>query len=140
MAHRYQPLKTSVNEIRILSLLPASERSSEICCKLHTVSLDSNPVYIALSYCWGDPTNPRRILLDHCVKEVSDQRESLAYSLTAYQVTANLHEALSSLRDPEDTISLWVDALCINQDDLEERSLQVLRMTAIYRSAMKVYS
>lgn len=53
-------------------------------------------------------------------------------------MTGNLHSALCSLWHTTEVQSFWVDALCINQDDLEERSGQVLRMTSIYRSAFRV--
>jgi hypothetical protein len=53
-------------------------------------------------------------------------------------VTGNLYEALSSLRKETEAGFWWIDALCINQADVEERSLQVLRMTSIYRTAFHV--
>lgn len=53
-------------------------------------------------------------------------------------MTGNLHAALCALRDETEAGFWWIDSLCINQDDLEERSLQVLRMTSIYRTAFQV--
>lgn len=79
--------------------------------------------YFALSYTWGDPERKSTIVLDgHEVK-----------------VTQNLENALRSLREcpviPEKTL-LWVDALCINQMDKDERASEVQRMRSIYVSAI----
>lgn len=79
--------------------------------------------YFALSYTWGSPENKATILLDG----------------HEFKVTRNLEDALRSLRDckvlPEQGL-LWVDALCINQDDLSERASEVQRMQSIYVSAV----
>lgn len=53
-------------------------------------------------------------------------------------MTGNLHAALTALRDESEKKYWWIDALCINQEDLEESALQVQRMTSIYRSAHRV--
>jgi len=50
-------------------------------------------------------------------------------------ITENLENALRDLRNKERNILLWVDAVCINQSDYEERALQVGRMTDIYHTA-----
>jgi len=118
----YEPLRATNNEIRLLKLFPSSEPSSQVRCELKTVSLNDNHSYFALSYCWGDTRDQEVILLDDSNK----------------LVTKNLYNALISMRDTEVARLWWIDALCINQDDIEERSLQVLRMTAIYRTAFRV--
>lgn len=53
-------------------------------------------------------------------------------------VTANLHEALTRLRHPYVDRILWVDAICINQDGMDERNHQVLLMAQIYATASRV--
>jgi len=91
------------------------------------ISLDENPSYEALSYTWGDTSvQGPRILLDS----------------KPFQVTVNLGAALLNLRDeasgdPKERI-LWIDAICINQTDIQERNEQVQRMKAIYSSAVQV--
>lgn len=70
----------------------------------------------ALSYCWGNAANFLRIYIG---KEYID-------------VTQNLHDALLKLRDKEKARTLWIDAICINQQDLSERSQQVTIMRQIY--------
>jgi hypothetical protein len=50
----------------------------------------------------------------------------------------NLHEALQGIRDPEQTLMLWTDKICINQDNLSERNAQVQRMGETYSQAEEV--
>lgn len=81
--------------------------------------------YMALSYVWGDPSKKKEIFVNG----------------RSVQVTANLEAALQALRDFPRIIQgfrLWIDALCINQDDLVERSVQVGNMRNIYASAWQV--
>lgn len=78
--------------------------------------------YVALSYRWSDPNNTREIFINR--KPV--------------HVTENLECALRVLRNKLPMrigVRLWVDAICINQQDLEERNLQVERMQDIYKKA-----
>jgi hypothetical protein len=84
----------------------------------------------AVSYCWGSLATLVEI---HVV-------ESSAYlnSIGTLQVSSNLHELLVGLRHREATRSLWIDAICINQGDMNERSLQVHEMRNIYRYAKRV--
>ncbi|KAK3361634.1 heterokaryon incompatibility protein-domain-containing protein [Lasiosphaeria ovina] len=76
-------------------------------------------LYEALSYTWGDPHQRRSISIDG--------RSSL--------VTANLHAALVSLRDGLLERIVWVDAICINQDDNQEKGNQIRYMAEIYSKA-----
>ncbi|OCK94660.1 HET-domain-containing protein [Cenococcum geophilum 1.58] len=116
----YQPLK-GARDIRIL-ILKHGCTDDILQCTLETVALDSEPQYEALSYVWGNESNQRPII----------------YNSIETTVTANLEEALVQLRDIEKDRTLWVDALCINQQDDFEKSLQVGIMDDIYRSAKLV--
>lgn len=78
--------------------------------------------YNALSYVWGEPSITKPILVHG--KEL--------------KVTTNLEAALRRIRTPDQSQTLWVDAVCINQNDLDERNSQVLHMASIYRSAKLV--
>lgn len=77
-----------------------------------------NP-YTALSYMWGDAKDTRTVKL--CGHD--------------HDVTSNLETMLRHIRLQDQTIRVWVDALCINQKHLEERSVQVLLMGSIYSYA-----
>ncbi|PMD58009.1 HET-domain-containing protein, partial [Hyaloscypha bicolor E] len=78
----------------------------------------------ALSYMWGDPMVTELISLDN---------EELL-------VTTSLHAALRQMRGKAETIIVWVDAICIDQSNIDERSSQVGMMGAIYSSAQLVYA
>ncbi|KAG4440759.1 hypothetical protein IFR05_003746 [Cadophora sp. M221] len=77
------------------------------------------PVYDALSYTWGGAEDPQSIVLNGSV----------------HGVTANLGNALRHLRREEEDLTLWVDALCIDQKNNDEKSIQVCMMGDIYRRA-----
>ncbi|RSL50395.1 hypothetical protein CEP54_011967 [Fusarium duplospermum] len=113
----YRPLDLKSTQIRMLHLLPGNGEDP-IRCVLDAVLLDDNPKYEALSYAWGDPT-------DRLPIEVDGERKS---------ITVNLYHALRRLRYPQDERRLWVDAVCINQDDYVEKSHQVSLMQKIYSS------
>jgi Heterokaryon incompatibility protein (HET) len=78
--------------------------------------------YAALSYVWGKHSTARTIIVN---------------SATLF-VTPNLFAALKQFRNPTETVNLWIDALCINQDDIQERNAQVSLMGEIYRRARVV--
>ncbi|KAF4331737.1 het-domain protein [Fusarium beomiforme] len=137
----YSRLDPSARQIRLLCLQPALRDSLPIECELLTANLNppetlprersiypaevtknNCPAYEALSYVWGDPTNPIAIKLNN---------------LDA-TVTRNLHAALLSLRSHTQKRILWVDALCINQQDFDERASQVMLMRFIYEESSRV--
>ncbi|TVY87027.1 Heterokaryon incompatibility protein 6,OR allele, partial [Lachnellula willkommii] len=118
----YTELDTSQNLIRLLHLSPASSQGDTIKCRFTVALLDDRPDYEALSYTWGDANDTRSI-------EVEDN---------AISITSNLHLALQYLRLEDEERTLWVDALCIHQADLNERMHQVSRMKFIYGQASQV--
>lgn len=101
--------------------MTSTDFSSEIHCTLEKVSLFQNPQYEALSYTWGDSRDTRPIRINGEI----------------VRVRTNLEAALRRLR-AEGHIKLWVDALCINQSDDEEKALQVRQMKSIYSKASSV--
>ena len=119
----YEALDTSKLEIRVITLHPGTQ-TNEICCSLTHIATNkgSKPFYKALSYTWGSPESPKTIILN-------DVR---------VQVRENLWQALYHLRFEDQELTIWIDALCINQNDLQERSSQVSRMSAIYGLAKEV--
>jgi hypothetical protein len=120
----YAPLKHPRN-IRLLALLPTSEHTpyAEIRCLLGEESLDSCRPYTALSYVWGDANITRTI-------KVND---------VTFEATKNLEAALRELRNSDGVVRiLWIDAICINQQDNEEKQSQVGQMNVIYSNAEEV--
>jgi hypothetical protein len=110
------PLDPSERQIRHLTLTSsASERILQ--CALHTVSQASNPEYTALSYVWGDEKIRSTI-------EINGQMTS---------ITTNLDTALRNLWQKQgEGVSVWADAICINQADDKEKASQVRMMGDIY--------
>ncbi len=107
--------------------------------------LSSHPQYRALSYCWGslDELKPLTVVFEDdgdapiSSGAIGEPRDTRSRSVM-FQVTANLHDALASFRRSEEHSYLWVDMLCINQGDVDERSEQVRSMRSIYESAESV--
>ncbi|KXJ93439.1 heterokaryon incompatibility protein-domain-containing protein [Microdochium bolleyi] len=123
-AHAYAKLNRTTGEIRLLHLQPAASNTNPVKCYLLHAPLedtDRTP-YEALSYTWG----------------ISSRSEAIQLGDHGFLVTENLKEALLALRDPHSTRVLWIDAICINQDDVEERAHEVLRMLRIYQLASRV--
>ncbi|KAK0654182.1 heterokaryon incompatibility protein-domain-containing protein [Cercophora samala] len=98
--------------------------------EVETPSVPGAPVYEALSYTWGSATETDLILVQHH-SDATSTRGKLS-------VTQNLATALRHLRRPLHTRTLWIDAICINQQDEAERNKQVHRMTDIYRLANRL--
>jgi hypothetical protein len=117
---KYNPLREEKNEIRLLTLVEG-RNSAFVWCKLDHHSLSKHPPYTALSYHWGNPAITKTVM-------INEQKA---------QVTVNLEAALRQL-EADGYSKIWVDAICINQDDSEERSRQILRMRKIYTQASEV--
>jgi len=119
----YQALNSGLRQIRLLELL-SNPTDDKIRCKMHIVSLHDDPAFEALSYTWGEEARDRPISIDdHCRTHVS----------------VNLKTALLRLRRNDGSGRLlWIDALCINQGDIQERNSQVLMMRDIYATAQDV--
>ncbi|KAL3420136.1 hypothetical protein PVAG01_08635 [Phlyctema vagabunda] len=122
--YEYQSLDTSRDEIRLLRLLPAASSGDKIHGKIFHTSLKDAPPYQALSYTWGDLNGSRPIFIDG------------AFLLA----TPNLRHALQRLRPKQGApeVIIWVDAVCINQDDVTERGMQTGKMRKIYQHAKSV--
>jgi hypothetical protein len=137
----YTALEHTQSQIRILELYYDLSFTDPIRASLKTISLDEAPVsaikrpkqlgstFTALSYCWGPPVMNHFIIVD-------------GYRIP---ITQSLDLALRYLRDfYMDGVSfwekyLWIDQLCINQSDFDERSNQVLLMRRIYKKASNVH-
>lgn len=84
--------------------------------------------YEALSYTWG---SMEKAVSARVIDETTDRTQTIALG-------ANLADALEHLRLETESRTLWVDAICINQADIEERNAQVKRMGSIYTLAERV--
>jgi hypothetical protein len=114
--------KLSSNEIRLILLLPGAEYTNIELSSIPHVSLANAPAYKALSYAWGYPGDVQTITVDNLY----------------VKVTKNLASFLWHIRQelaPGMVLLLWIDAICINQKDIEERNQQLLLMRRIYERA-----
>jgi len=140
-AHAYRQLDRTRREIRVLAI-DSGSFDDPISCFLATLSLKNtrHARYEALSYCWGDMDNMQTIKLRTVAADVKqNSAEHSQVDELNFAVTSTLHDALIHLR-PESGPPrlLWVDAVCVNQADLPERSHQVTLMPAIYSHAERV--
>lgn len=140
--YEYRPLDVSCDNIRLLAVYNSDNDDDVVTCRLVTASIVGNASgaiydgevteYKTLSYAWGDPTATEIIRIDG----------------HEFSVTQNLNAALRNIRKqnprPESREDWcptfwWIDAICINQSDISERSQQVNLMTRIYRKAAGVH-
>ena len=145
----YEALASDNAEIRVLGLHGSNNEDDPIVCEIQNVTLDPDrepitarsvdrfkslsarklsrgPKYQALSYTWGTPNKTGSIVLNG----------------HHFPITKNLEAALRQLRQIQaNTVprtSWWIDAICINQDDILERNSQVSLMRRIYKKAQQV--
>ncbi|KAK6949552.1 hypothetical protein Daesc_009635 [Daldinia eschscholtzii] len=117
--HSYEAIPEGF--IRVIELHPG-KTGDIISFELTDVDLSKSPSFEALSYEWKGKVG---------TIPVQCNRDRLL-------VTPNCEAALKTLRSETGTRVLWIDAVCINQDDAEERNTQVAMMTEIYRKAKAV--
>ncbi|KAF2168766.1 hypothetical protein M409DRAFT_20783 [Zasmidium cellare ATCC 36951] len=121
----YDPLPPG--HVRLLDFTNAQYQDGDISCSLFSACLDSAPDYAALSYAWKEEGE-------------SDPEGRLIVNGLAVEVQSNLYNAIRSLCNTmrADELMLWVDFICINQADLDERGHQVQLMRRIYEQATYV--
>jgi len=127
MTENWPPLRDHVNEFRLLKIHPRSHSSSAspvtekafIQCSLFPASRRGSGEYLALSYTWGDPNDTVPIHVNNGVR----------------QVTRNLYAALTHIQEEQEEITIWVDAICIDQLNHNEKGEQVRHMTSVYALA-----
>ena len=110
-------------EIRLFQLQICSKGDTVVGKLIHRMIDDHTLKYHALSYVWGSRCDMKTILCDE----------------QPFLITKNLHSALVQLRKDGLDTPIWIDAICINQSDLDERARQVGLMRRIYSQAEMVY-
>lgn len=124
MSIHYRPLDYDQDSIRLLRILQG-ERNNPISCELfHSYRDEERGIaYKALSYTWGNGPRPTgRLHVDGSECHISE----------------NLLSALEHIRLPKEDVILWVDALCIDQQNPQEKGHQVKQMGDIYAGADEV--
>lgn len=118
----YKHLQRESSEIRLVRFIEPSEPAAPIQLELCCTSLN-DAHYSALSYVWGEVTTTIQISIDG----------------NPFDIGTNLYDALKQLRDNGFRSWLWVDSICIQQSDPEEKTWQVGQMRAIFSGADHVY-
>ena len=122
MSFRYGNLDHETEQWRLVLLQGAEDIDADIHCSLQTHDRAYASKYEALSYVWGSPTTACTIFLDG----------------KAFDVTWNLKLALRYLRWPSEPRTLWIDAICIDQSNLKEKSAQLPLISNIFAKASRV--
>jgi len=122
--YSYLPLRYD-DSIRVIELSRGTNEDSSVHCNITRRRL-SDPIlsYEAISYTWGDPLALEILFCGGHNAELS--------------ITRNCYNALRSLRRSDKSRTIWIDAICINQKNILERSSQVRIMDRIYSFASRV--
>ena len=119
----YVNLPLGQHSIRLVDIQPGAG-VGDVSVLITVHSLDKVAMqYEALSYVWGDPKPAKHITVNG--------RDNVP-------VNPNLFDALISLRQPDTSRRIWIDALCLNQESPAEKSRQVQKMGKIYGLAKTV--
>lgn len=126
----YHSLDADIHELRLIEISPSEDSDSPIQVKLFPCRFeDVRGQFIPLSYVWGDPTDTEIITINRIPRKIPN---NLALLLQKIRVLLPCILAKISWDKPA---LFWADAICINQDDTEERNDQVQFMRSIYGSA-----
>ncbi|CAG8959329.1 hypothetical protein HYFRA_00013099 [Hymenoscyphus fraxineus] len=141
----YTPLPGNTRSIRVLSI--DSKPGETIRCSFRVLNLDNKPIYDCLSYTWAHPLyqaiwreDDRRIIDESPTKLIKCEGK-------AFKVAENLYEALKQLCKKRWSLDehgysgqncIWIDAICINQNDDVEKKPQLEMMKDIYCGAENV--
>jgi hypothetical protein len=133
MADQLYTNQLDSQHIRLLKpILSSSSNDENLHYTLESFDLGEAPSYVALSYTWGPPEGSEF----HRVEDTTPQfKPSVFVNGRHIFVTQNLFDGLVILRQKAIDGFLWIDAICINQQDISERSSQVSVMDQIYSGA-----
>ena len=122
--YKYSALSKGGDSFRLLRILPQLIDKPPIQCELVNTSISrEDGKYVAGSYVWGSPNPKQPILLNGFL----------------FLIGEKLLQFLRACRSRYKTQVMWIDAISINQDDIEERCDQVRAMNRIYAGAKSVY-
>lgn len=115
---RHERLKLSANSIRLLQVQGGTKKDT-LSIRITQYAVHKQPPYAAISYMWGSEREVRQILVNG----------------RPFRVRGNLWHLLMHLRQRGESRFLWIDALCIDQQNLQERNFHVQLMGQIYDRA-----
>ncbi|KXH25092.1 HET domain-containing protein [Colletotrichum salicis] len=129
--YKYFPLWTE-DAIRVIVLEPATQLDAPLHCSITQYGrsrqlgvLDRTRDYSAVSYTWGDPIFSYPLFIDQ--------------GSSRLMITPIVDSFLRHMRKLDTPRYLWIDAVCLNQKDDDEKAQQVPLMGEIYEGAKKVH-
>ncbi|KAK5125829.1 hypothetical protein LTR85_012105 [Meristemomyces frigidus] len=121
---RHPPLEDAATQLRLLTFVPDAIGDS-LQLTMSICAMSEAPAYVAIFYTWGSADSRATISIDGC----------------PLGVTQNCWHALHQVRRREPaTTPIWIDAVCITQSDMAEKSLQVQAMDQIFADASRVWA
>ncbi|GAW22523.1 hypothetical protein ANO14919_120600 [Xylariales sp. No.14919] len=126
-------LKEKNGRIRLLTIQPRKYTASRpeappntIHCFLRLAELKEHPQFTVVSHRWQ-------------ATDAADETKSLFVNGAPVPASTGLFEVLHHLQRESDPVVVWIDALCINHADENERekSVQVAQLAQIYATAEK---
>ncbi|KAI4157184.1 MAG: hypothetical protein LQ342_008481 [Letrouitia transgressa] len=132
----------TIKLLKILSSKRTAYRASPLIeCELFKSLLYSAPPYETLSYTWGSNSRDCPICVHTISASLADKSsfssQSPNRSVELRYITSHLQAALIKLRRVSEDRVVWIDQLCIDQSNVEERNAQVALMAGIYRNAQR---
>ncbi|KXH46978.1 HET domain-containing protein [Colletotrichum simmondsii] len=140
-SYRYEPLKHP-DSTRVLVLQPAVSFKSQLRCSMiqysrqeQLRSRDTSRNYSAVSYAWGLPD----FSVDLVIHQRSVRDDITTPKRSLLKITPTVDSMLRYLRDTHELLYLWIDALCIDQQDENDKAVQIPQMGDIYKCAETVH-
>lgn len=119
-SYNYKYTDLHEHEIRLFTLFPGNA-IEKIQGVLWTTSITNAGAYTTLSYVWGPKDQTMHVLRTPSGDLV---------------IRESLYAALLSLRPKREPMTLWIDALCINQKDKREKSSQITLLAEIFQRSV----
>lgn len=134
----YQYEQIESRQVRLLRLDPGPF-DTPVSGQLEPTLIDTITLsYEALSYCWGDGPLDQPFLCRTAGNVEDGAVEGIKDSSEVIYISQNLESALRHLRREDDVRTIWIDQICINQHDNDEKAIQLPLMAEIYRGAQQV--
>jgi hypothetical protein len=133
--YAYRPLpQDGSHHIRVLRFDTSEDalRLDNLSCSMINDFDPREACYYAISYTWGDATRRSTIWIDGVPVSVPENTYNALRQVRCYSPNQDATTAAT------DCIYLWIDAVCINQEDAEEKGYQVSRMNLVYSQATAV--
>ena len=119
---QYRSLPDKGTHIRLLRFRAGNVEPNELHCELVVFEITDTPAYVAISYTWGSSLLEATVHIEDRIKFVR----------------RNCYDALKQIREHTESLGIeyvWIDSLCINQDDIGEKNAQVQLMGSIFARA-----